>query len=217
MAQLLKPECPRVCAPQQENTQRYVHTSQLESCPCLPQLEKAYAQQQRSSIAKIKSINKWKHTKIFNVSRHCQMSSGGGQTPQSSWPPLTVSICPPAHTCSPWFSDPWAGSHRWPGMLQGTRVMKGLFDSFLVSKASLPSPSPARGLLAAALSRNLSSSSQPRLAIEAGQAGASRPVEAQCGWARGRDLGTRWAGQKAESLTTAWEILLLWNQRPLHA
>ena len=145
------------------------------------------------------------------------MSSGGGQTPQSSWLPMAVSVCSPTHTCSHWFSDPWAGSHRWPGILQGTRVTQGLFDSFLVSKASLPSPSPAPGLRAAALSRNLSSSSRQRLAIEAGQAGASRPVEAQCGWTRGRDLGTGWAGQKAESLTTAWETLALWNQRPLDA
>ena len=145
------------------------------------------------------------------------MSSGGGQTPQSSWLPLTVSICPPTHTRSPWFSDPWAGSHRWPGILQGTRVTQGLFDSFPISRASLPSLSPVRGLLAAALSRNLSSSSLLRLAIEAGKPGASRPVEAQCGWARGAALGTGWAGQKAESLTTAWEILPLWNQRHLDA
>ena len=38
--QRLKPEGPRVCAPQEKPLQREAHAPQLESSPCSPQLEK---------------------------------------------------------------------------------------------------------------------------------------------------------------------------------
>ena len=57
VSQLLKPVCPRARAPQQEKSpQQEAWAPQLESSPCLPQLEEVHTQQWRPSAAK--KINK---------------------------------------------------------------------------------------------------------------------------------------------------------------
>ena len=60
MPQLLQPEHPRACTPQQEATaMRNPRTTSKKSSPtCSLQLEKPHMQQQRPSTAKNQSINK---------------------------------------------------------------------------------------------------------------------------------------------------------------